>query len=63
MTDTVIADAAAAVDLADLDLFERGEAWSRFDTLRRVAPVHWNPEPAPNSGFWSVTRHERSTTS
>jgi cytochrome P450 len=45
------------VDLTDLDLFERDEVWSRFDELRRAAPVHWNPEPAPNSGFWSLTRH------
>ncbi len=45
-----------AVDLADLDVFERNEAWARFDTLRREAPVHWNPEPAPNAGFWSITR-------
>src|SRR5437764_13915812 len=45
------------VDLTDLDLFERDEVWSRFDELRREAPVHWNPEPAPNSGFWSLTRH------
>ncbi|MFI9383092.1 cytochrome P450 [Kutzneria sp. NPDC052558] len=45
------------VDLADLDLFERNAAWPVFARLRREAPVHWNPEPAPNSGFWSVTRH------
>jgi cytochrome P450 len=45
------------VDLTDLDVFERDEAWGLFDVLRREAPVHWNPEPAPNSGFWSVTRH------
>lgn len=45
------------IDLADLDPFERGEAWPLFDALRRDAPVHWNPEPAPNSGFWAVTRH------
>jgi cytochrome P450 len=45
------------VDLADLDVFERDDAWSRFDILRRDAPVHWNPEPAPSSGFWSLTRH------
>src|SRR5438128_606512 len=57
MTDTT-ERTAADVDLADLDLFERGEAWSSFDRLRRVAPVHWNPERAPNSGFWSLTRHE-----
>jgi cytochrome P450 len=49
---------AAAVDLSDLDVFERGAAWPLFDALRRDDPVHWNPEPAPNSGFWSVTRHE-----
>jgi cytochrome P450 len=52
------ATVTAAVDLADLDAFERGAAWPLFDALRRDAPVHWNPEPAPNSGFWSVTRHE-----
>ncbi|RFS84448.1 cytochrome P450 [Actinomadura spongiicola] len=46
------------VDLTDLDVFERNAAWPRFDILRREAPVNWNPEPAPNSGFWSVTRHE-----
>jgi cytochrome P450 len=46
------------VDLTDLDVFERNEAWARFATLRREAPVHWNPEPSPNSGFWSITRHE-----
>ncbi|MEP6851586.1 MAG: cytochrome P450 [bacterium] len=44
------------VDLADLDVFERNQAWARFETLRREAPVHWNPEPAPNRGFWSITR-------
>jgi cytochrome P450/ferredoxin-NADP reductase len=44
------------VDLADLDVFVRNEAWGMFDTLRRAAPVFWNPEPGGNSGFWSVTR-------
>lgn len=48
----------ADVDLADLDVFARGEAWGMFDTLRREAPVHWNPEPGGNAGFWSVTRYE-----
>ncbi|GAA3136729.1 cytochrome P450 [Streptosporangium carneum] len=46
------------VDLTDLDAFERNRAWERFDLLRREDPVHWNPEPAPNAGFWSITRHE-----
>jgi cytochrome P450/ferredoxin-NADP reductase len=44
------------VDLSDLDVFVRDEAWGMFDTLRREAPVHWNPEPGANRGFWSVTR-------
>jgi cytochrome P450 len=47
----------ADVDLTDLSLFVRNGAWGAFDTLRREDPVHWNPEPAPNHGFWSVTRH------
>lgn len=46
------------VDLSDLDRFRDDEAWGQFDTLRREAPLHWNPEPEPNSGFWSVTRYE-----
>jgi cytochrome P450 len=45
------------VDLTNLDMFERHQAWDAFDVLRREAPVHWNPEPAPNKGFWSITRH------
>jgi cytochrome P450 len=48
----------ADVDLADLDVFERNEAWGMFDTLRREAPVHWNPEHDGGSGFWSITRYE-----
>jgi cytochrome P450 len=46
------------VDLADLDRFLDGVTpWRMFDTLRRHDPVHWQPEPAPNHGFWAVTRH------
>jgi cytochrome P450 len=45
------------VDLADLDVFERNDAWGMFDTLRREAPVHWNPEPGGNAGFWNITRY------
>lgn len=47
----------ADVDLADIDRFLTGEQWAQFDTLRREAPVHWNPEAAPNHGFWSITRY------
>jgi cytochrome P450 len=45
------------VDLTNLDRFVRNEGWAQFDTLRREAPVHWNPEPHGGRGFWSVTRH------
>jgi cytochrome P450 len=58
MTSTAHDCDITTVDLADLDPFERGEAWPLFDALRRDDPVHWNPEPSPNSGFWSLTRHE-----
>ena len=47
----------ANLTLADLDLFEQGAPWHVFDELRANSPVHWNTEPAPNSGFWSVTRY------
>lgn len=47
----------ADVDLANLDAFQQNRAWAQFDVLRREAPVHWNPEPTPNAGFWSITRH------
>jgi cytochrome P450 len=46
------------VDLSDIDAFRDDRAWGQFDTLRREDPVHWNPEPAPNSGFWAITRYE-----
>ena len=46
------------VDLSSLDLFASGAPWEHFRVLREKAPVHWNPEPAPNHGFWSLTRHD-----
>ncbi|WP_413756101.1 cytochrome P450 [Streptomyces sp. MMBL 11-3] len=46
------------VDLTDLDRFTDGlQPWRMFHTLRHLDPVHWQPEAAPNSGFWAVTRH------
>jgi cytochrome P450 len=45
------------IDLADLDAFAGGTPWEALRVLRNETPVHWNPEPAPNRGFWSVTRH------
>lgn len=48
----------ADVDLADLDNYTDGTTpWRMFHTLRHEDPVHWQPEEAPNSGFWAVTRH------
>ncbi|WP_405868040.1 cytochrome P450 [Streptomyces sp. NBC_01515] len=64
MTETTLPAAAneppplADVNLADLDNFTDGVTpWRMFHTLRHEDPVHWQPEEAPNSGFWSVTRH------
>jgi cytochrome P450 len=45
------------IDLADLDVFERNEAWGMFHTLREQAPVHWNDEHDGGAGFWSITRY------
>lgn len=45
------------VTLADLDLFANGAPWSVFEDLRREDPIHWNVEPEPNAGFWSVVRY------
>ncbi|MFF3611388.1 cytochrome P450 [Streptomyces sp. NPDC002580] len=46
------------VNLADLDNYADGiKPWRMFHTLRHEDPVHWQPEEAPNSGFWAVTRH------
>ena len=49
--------AATDVSLANLDLFEAQIPWQTFDELRANNPVHWSEEPAPNSGFWSLTRY------
>ncbi|GAA4551723.1 cytochrome P450 [Amycolatopsis samaneae] len=47
------------VDLANPDNFTDAiTPWRMFHTLRHQDPVHWQPEPGSNSGFWSVTRHE-----
>lgn len=45
------------VTLADLELFRYGAPWQVFADLRRDDPVHWNAEPAPNAGFWSIVRY------
>jgi cytochrome P450 len=45
------------ISLADLDLFANGAPWDVFKQLRNEAPMHWNEEEAPQSGFYSVTRY------
>ena len=45
------------VDLSELDVFEKNQAWPLFDVLRNEQPLHWNDEPSPNHGFWSLTRN------
>jgi cytochrome P450 len=45
------------VDLSDPDGFADEGGFAQFDTLRREDPVHWNPEAAPNHGFWSITKY------
>ena len=49
---------AAAADLNDLDMWARGVPYAEFTRLRREAPVTWHGEPAPNSGFWSVSGYQ-----
>lgn len=46
------------VDLSDIDGFGDLRGFAQLDTLRAEDPVHWNPEPAPDSGFWAVTRYD-----
>jgi cytochrome P450 len=46
-----------AAPLASPDTFVGGPPYPLFAALRADEPVAWTPEPAPNGGFWSVTRH------
>ena len=48
---------ATAMSLADNDLFVQGAPWGVFESLRHHDPVSWQEEPAPNRGFWAVTRY------
>src|SRR3712207_8235149 len=49
LTDTTI-------DLSDHDAFVHAVPYEWFKTLRREAPVHFNPEP-DGPGFYAVTRY------
>ena len=44
------------VDLSSHDTFvDEVPLWA-FRELRERDPVHWQPEAAPNAGFWAITR-------
>jgi cytochrome P450 len=49
------------IDLADPDSYVARVPFEWFDRLRHDAPVTWHPEPAPNKGFWAVTRYDDLT--
>jgi cytochrome P450 len=46
------------IDLVDPDSYVERVPYEWFDFLRREHPVSWHDEPAPNHGFWAVTRYE-----
>ncbi len=53
----------SVTDLADIDIvtpeiWEEAVPHETFRRLRHEDPVHWHPEPAPNHGFWAITRHD-----
>jgi cytochrome P450 len=48
---------AGGIDLANPDSYVERVPLEWFSWLRRNEPVSWQPEPAPNRGFWAVTRH------
>jgi cytochrome P450 len=49
------------IDLTDPDRYVGGVPLQWFRRLREEAPVVWHPEPAPNAGFWAVTRYDDLT--
>lgn len=44
------------IDLADIDLYTKGDAHLVWQTLRAECPVFWQRR-AGGEGFWAVTRH------
>jgi cholest-4-en-3-one 26-monooxygenase len=53
---------APGFDLTDPDLYAHRVPHEEFASLRRAAPVRWNPQPTDmgfnDDGFWAVTRHK-----
>jgi cytochrome P450 len=54
-------DTLGEIDLANPDNYVEGVPFAWFDHLRADHPVIWHPEPAPNAGFWAVTRYDDLT--
>ncbi len=52
-----MSDVLDGIDLQDPDAYVDGVPFEWFDRLRAEYPVAWHPEPAPNAGFWAVTRY------
>jgi cytochrome P450 len=50
-------DELGQIDILSPELWEDHVPHDEFAVLREADPVHWHPEPAPNKGFWAVTRH------
>ena len=46
------------IDLVNPDNYVERVPFEWFDYLRREHPVVWQDEPAPNHGFWAVTRYD-----
>jgi cytochrome P450 len=49
------------IDLVNPDNYVERVPFDWFDRLRREEPVSWREEPAPNHGFWAVTRYDDLT--
>jgi cytochrome P450 len=45
------------IDLASPDFFVTAPPHEALRVLREHDPVHWQPEPPPNHGFWAVTKY------
>jgi cytochrome P450 len=45
------------IDLASPDFFVPAPPHEALRVLREHDPVHWQPEPLPNHGFWAVTKY------
>ena len=51
-------DTLGDIDLVEPDNYVERIPFEWFDHLRHEHPVVWHPEPAPNHGFWAVTRYD-----